>query len=55
MTGLLNRRELDDSFDDESDKCDNLRNNEDWIEKILYCGDYLIEEDNYDENSMTNY
>ena len=46
--------ELDDSSDDEGDKCDNLKSNEYWSEKLLdYAGD-LNEEDNYDKNLMTN-
>ena len=48
MKGFLNSCDLDDSSDDESDKCDNVNNNEYWIENRLDYADYLSEEDNYD-------
>ena len=43
MPGLMNRCEMDDSSDDERDKCDNVKNNEYWSEKGLDCDDDLSE------------
>ena len=46
MTGPLNRNDLDDSFDiesdDESDKCD-LKKNGDWSNKGFYYDEYFNE------------
>ena len=45
MPILLTWCDLDDSYDDEiyyeSDKCDNLNNNEDWIYKVLDYAEYF--------------
>ena len=45
MLILLTWCELNDSYDDEiyyeSDKCDNLKNNEDWIYKVLDYAEYF--------------
>ena len=49
MPLLLKICDLEDSYDYESDKCDNVKNNEDWNDKGLYYFDNLSEEDNYDE------
>ena len=58
MPVFLNRSEMDDSSDnesdDESDICDNIKNNEYWSDKGLDYAEYLNEEDNYDEYSMTD-
>ena len=54
MKGFLNSCDLDDSSDDESDKCDNVNNNKDWIHKGLDHVEGFIEEDNYDKNLITD-
>ena len=54
MTGLLNICDMDDSYDGEIDRYENLNNNGDWSYKGLDYDNDLSEEDNYDENSMTN-
>ena len=40
--------------DDESYRCDNVKNNEDWSDKGLDYAKDFSEEDNYDENLMTD-
>ena len=50
MPGLLNRYELDDSSDNESDKCDNVKNNEHQSDKGLDYTDDLSSEGKYEEN-----
>ena len=54
MRWLFNICELDDSSDGESYKYNNLKNNEDWIDKGLDYTEYFSEEYNYDENSITD-
>ena len=41
MPGLLKIYEMDDSSDDESDKCNNVKRNKDWSDKGLdYADDF---------------
>ena len=55
---FLNICELVHSYDDESDyesdKYDNVKNNEDWSDKGLDYAEYLSGEDNYDKNLLTD-
>ena len=46
MTGLLNRNDMNDSSDNESDKCDNIKENEDWSDKILHYTEDKLNHDN---------
>ena len=53
MPGLLNIFDLGDPSDDESDdesyKCDNVKNNEYWSNKGFYYAESLSEENHFDE------